>query len=75
MPKQPRVRTLMDGQHVKRSQTLLKSARQYFCHIFGLFRKKITSKNSVLVVSEMLSLFLNTLTLDDKYSLTTKASA
>ena len=34
MPKKPRVRTLMDSQHVKESQALLKSAGQYFCHIF-----------------------------------------
>ena len=33
MPKKPRVRTLMDSQHVNGSQKLLKSARQYFCHI------------------------------------------
>ena len=34
MPKKPLIRTLMDSQHVKRSERLLKSARQYFCHIF-----------------------------------------
>ena len=34
MPKKSRVRTLMDGQHVKRTERLLKSARQYFCYIF-----------------------------------------
>ena len=31
MPKKARVRTLIDGQHVKWSETLLKSAWQYFC--------------------------------------------
>ena len=30
MPKNPLVRTLMVSQHVKESETLLKSARQYF---------------------------------------------
>ena len=74
MPKKPRVRTLMDSQHVKGSETLLKSARQNFCHIFWSFRKKISSKNSVLVVSEILRLFVNILTPDDKYSLLVKAS-
>ena len=44
-------RTLMDGQHDKGSETVLKSARQYFCHIFRSFRVKISSKNLVLVVS------------------------
>ena len=34
MPKSPRVRTLMENQHVKVSERLLKSARQYFCHSF-----------------------------------------
>ena len=34
MPKKPRVRKLMDGQHVIGSKRTLKSARQYFCHIF-----------------------------------------
>ena len=34
MPKMPRVRSVMDSQYVKRSERLLKSARQYFCHIF-----------------------------------------
>ena len=74
MPKKPRVRTLMDSQHVKGSKTLLKSARKYFCHIFWSFRKKISSKNSVLVVSEILRLFVNILTLDEKYRLSVKAS-
>ena len=35
MPKKPRVRTLMDIQHVKGSERLLKSAWQYICHIFA----------------------------------------
>ena len=34
MPKKPRVRTLMDGQHVKGTKRLLKYARQYFSLIF-----------------------------------------
>ena len=33
-PKKPHVRTLMDSQHVKESETMHESARQYFCHIF-----------------------------------------
>ena len=73
MPKKLRVRTVRDSQHVKGSETILKSAHWYFCHIFGLFSKKISSKNSLLVVSEILRLFLNILTPDDKYSLSVKA--
>ena len=74
MPKKPRVRTLMDSQHVKGSETLLKSARQYFCHFSGSFRKKIISKNSFLVVSEILRLFVNILTPDERYCLSVKTS-
>ena len=48
------------------------------CSIFVIFfitlKKKISSKYSVLVVSEILRLFVNILTPDDKYSLSGKAS-
>ena len=74
MPKKPRIRTLMDTQHLKGSETLQKSARQYFHHIFWSLWKKISSKISVLVVSVLLRLFVQILTPDDKYSLTVKAS-
>ena len=74
MPKQARVTTAMDSQHVKRFETLLKSTRQYFCDISWSLSKKVSSKNSVLVVFEILRLFLNILTSDDKYSLSVKAS-
>ena len=72
MQKKPSVRTLMESQDVKESEILLKSARKYFCHIFYSLLKEISSKNSVLVVSEMLRLFVNILTPDDKYSLAVK---
>ena len=74
MPEKARIRTLMDSQHVKVSERLLKSARQYFCHIFWSLLKKIRSKNSFLVVSEILRLFVNILTPNDKHSLSIKAS-
>ena len=74
MPKNPRGRTLLESQHVKGSQRLLKSARQYFCHIFWSLWKEFSSKSFVLVVSEILRLFVNILTPDDKYSLSVKAS-
>ena len=44
MPKKPRVRTLMDSQDVKRSERQVKSARQYFSHIFWSLSKKISLK-------------------------------
>ena len=34
MPKNPRVRKLMDGQHVKGSERLLNLTLQYLCDIF-----------------------------------------
>ena len=74
MQKKPSVRTLMESQDVKESEILLKSARKYFCHIFYSLLKEISSKNSVSLVSEMLRLFVNILTPDDKYSLSVKAS-
>ena len=73
MRKKPRVRTLMGSQHVKGYTTLLKSSRQYFCHIFWSLWYKISSKHSVLVVSDILRLFVNILTPDEKYSLSAKA--
>ena len=69
MPKKPCVRTLIGIQHVKGTKTLIKTARQYFCHIYWPLWKKISLKNSLLVVSEILRLFLNILTPNDKYSL------
>ena len=59
----------MDIQHVKGSKALLESARKKFCHIFSTLWKDFSLKNSLLVVSEILRLFVNILTLDDKYSL------
>ena len=74
MPKKPRVRTFMDSQHVKVSESLLKTARQCFRHTFWSLWNEITSKKSVLVVSEILTVFVNMLIPDDKYSLSVKAS-
>ena len=74
MPKTPRIRTLMDSQHVKEPETLFKTEWQYFSQIFWSLWKKISSKNSVLVVSSILTLFVNILTPDDKCSLSVKAS-
>ena len=74
MPRKHDVTTLMDSENAKGSETLHKSARQYFCHIFWSFWKNINSKNSVLALSVILRLFVNILTLDDTYSLSVKAS-
>ena len=74
MDKKLCVRTRMDSEHVKSSERLLKSTRQYFFQIFWSLWKTIRSKNSAVVVSEILRLFINILTPDDKYSLSVKTS-
>ena len=74
MRKKACVRKLMDSQHVKGSETLIKITQHYFCQIFLTLWKKISSKNSFLVVSEIFRLFVNKLTPDHKYSLSVKAS-
>ena len=74
MPEKPSVRTLMVSQHVKVKEGLLKSAQQYFCHIFWSLLKEISSTISVLVVCEILRLFVNILAPDNKYALPVKAS-
>ena len=74
MPKKPRVRTQIDNQQVKEAERLLESARQDLCHIFWSLWKKVSSKSSFLIVSEILRLFVNIFTPDEKYSLSVKAS-
>ena len=74
MPKKLRVRTLMDSQQVKVSETQLKSAYQYSYRIFWSVWNKTSSKNSFLVVSETLRLFVDISTSCDKYTLSVKPS-
>ena len=74
MPQNPSVRTLMDSQHVKVPETLLQSEWQYFFRIFWSVGNKMSYEKSFLVVSEILRLFVNMLTPDDKYTLSLKAS-
>ena len=74
MAKKSRLRRPIHSEQVKGYETPQKYIRQYFSHFFWSLRKKIPSKNSVLVVSQILRLFLNILTPDDKHSLSVKAS-
>ena len=53
----------------------MKSARQYFPYIFWSLSKKIGPKHSFLGVFEILTLFVNILTPDAKYSLCVKGGA
>ena len=74
MPKKPCVKTHMHSQHVKGSETHLTSARKYFCDIFLSFRKKISAKNFVLLVSEILILFVKILPPNEMSCLSVKTS-
>ena len=59
--------TSFDSQHVKVSETLGKPAWEHFYHIFSLLWGEMIWKMSPLVKFEILNLFVNTLTVDDKY--------
>ena len=51
-------------QHVNRSQTLLRSARSHFHTTLPLISDRESRKMLVLVISEILEQFVNTLTAD-----------
>ena len=49
-------------------QTVLKSARHHYYPLFSSIRAKLSCKNSSLVWCEILRLFVNAWTADDKFS-------
>ena len=53
---------------------MLKCRKHKFGQIFWSLSKNFSSRNFALLVSEVLKLFVNILTPDDKYSLSVKAS-
>ena len=68
LSKKRRFRTSFDSQHVKRSQTLVKSAWEYFyLFFFSSFWWELIWKISPLVIWKILGVFLNTFTADDRY--------
>ena len=69
MSKKQGLRTPFEYQRTKGSQILLKSARRHFYHIFTSLSGKWSWKKYLLVISEILGLFADTLTADHKYSL------
>ena len=73
MSKEPCVRTLMDSQHVTHD-TLLKTTRQWLCHIFWSPWNNFSLKNYILVVSKILRLFDKLWTPGEKFSLSVKVS-
>ena len=70
----PFVRTPMGIQDVKNTKTPFKTVLQYFCQIYWSLLEKMSLRNSVFVVPEILRLFVKILTPDEKYSLSVKAS-
>ena len=60
-------RARFDTQHVKASQILAKSPSQRFFRDFSLFLKNLIWKMFNVVLGEILRLFVNLLTVDDKY--------
>ena len=60
-------RTSFDSQHVKQSQTLVKSAWEHFDHLFSWVWGKMSWKTSALYKFELIGVLVNTLTPDYKY--------
>ena len=61
-----------DKQHAKLDQTQLKSEIHYLCHIYGSLWRQFSWKNFLLVICKFLTLFLQKLAADQKYSLLNK---
>ena len=59
--------TFFDSQHVKGCQTLVKSLWEHFYHIFSPLWGELIWKSSLLLICEILRVFVNTLTVDEKY--------
>ena len=55
--------------HVKRSKTLVKSSSEYFYQICLLLWGELTWETSLFLIFELLRVFIQTLTSDQKYSL------
>ena len=68
LSKKRRFRTSFDSQHVKVSLIFATSAWEHFYHVFSSLWGKLIWKRSPIVIPEMLGVFANTFTADDKYS-------
>ena len=67
LSKKRRFGTRFDSQHVKASQILVKSPWECFYFVFSSFSLKLIWKMSRLVWAEILGVFVNISTPDDKY--------
>ena len=70
--KKSRFRRPFEKRYGKRSQTLLKSAALHFYHINWSLQRQVSWKKSLLVICNILGLFVNTITTDEKYCLLNK---
>ena len=68
MSKRSCFRTPFANERVNEFQTLLKSARRHYYPLLSSIRGKLSYKKSPSVWCEILRLFVNALTADDKYS-------
>ena len=59
--------TPFESQHVKRPETLVKSAWGHFYHLISSLQGKLVSKTTLLVMCQILRVDVMTLTADDKY--------
>ena len=66
--KRPSFRTYFSKQRFRGFETLLKLARHPYYRMFPLIWDKLSWKNSFLVRSEILGLFVNTMTAEYRYS-------
>ena len=60
-------------QHAKGDQTLLKSQSHHLCHICCSLWRQLICRKSLLLISKNLRVFLNIMTVDDKYFLLNRA--
>ena len=69
MPKNSRFKRSFKKQHGKCDQTLLKYQWQLLYQIYSSLLRQLSYKKSLLVICKISSLFINTLSDDNKYSL------
>ena len=62
LSKKRRIRTSLNSQHVKGSQTLVESAREHFYHIFSAQYGEMIWKISPLLKVQITGLFVKTMT-------------
>ena len=68
MSKKCRFRVPFNKQVGKRARTLFKSERRQFYHVYWLPSKELSLKKSLLVKCKTLTLFVNTFTAYDQYT-------